>query len=173
LARGSCRVAVTAIAKPERGSWLVVAVGSKRCAIPLAEVIETMRLLPIEPVRGMPPFVRGLSIIRGIATPVLDLGLAIGVHATDAAATRLVLLRVGTGERRIALALDAVVGVRQLDPAALAEMPPLLRGAGEDRIEAIGTLDAQLLVVLRGARLLADDAWAPFETAATDRWGSP
>ena len=52
---------------------LVVTVGARACAIPLQHVAETMRPLPIEPVAGTPGFVRGVSVIRGAPTPVVDL----------------------------------------------------------------------------------------------------
>jgi purine-binding chemotaxis protein CheW len=38
-------------------------------------------------------------------------------------------------------------------------MPPLLRGANADVVQAIGTLDAQLLVVLRSSRILPEEVW--------------
>ncbi len=52
---------------------LVVMVGARACAFPLHHVAETMRPLPIEPVAGTPSFVRGVSVIRGMPTPVVDL----------------------------------------------------------------------------------------------------
>ena len=56
----------------ERIPVLVVMVGARACAIPLDHVAETMRPLPIEPVAGTPGFVRGVSVIRGAPTPVVD-----------------------------------------------------------------------------------------------------
>ena len=52
---------------------LVVMVGARACAFPLHHVAETMRPLPIKAVAGTPGFVRGVSVIRGTATPVVDL----------------------------------------------------------------------------------------------------
>jgi chemotaxis signal transduction protein len=52
---------------------LVVMVGTRACAFPLHHVAETMRPLPIQPVAGTPSFVRGVSVIRGTPTPVVDL----------------------------------------------------------------------------------------------------
>ena len=52
---------------------LVVMVGARACAFPLHHVAETMRPLPIKGVAGTPGFVRGVSVIRGTPTPVVDL----------------------------------------------------------------------------------------------------
>ena len=144
----------------ERSPGLIVAVGSRACAIPLAHVVETMRPLPLEPIAGMPSFVLGLSVIRGVPTPVVDLAAVLGGSLTIAP-TRFVVLRLG--ERVVALAVDRVIGVRELDATRLQEMPPLLRSASADAIEAIGTLDARLLVALRATRILTDETWDVLE----------
>jgi purine-binding chemotaxis protein CheW len=134
----------------ERSKALVVRIGTRLCMVPLAHVIETMRPLPIDVVGDMPRFVVGLSVIRGAPVPVVDLSPALG-GGEASVTSRFVSLRLG--DRRVALAVNSVIGVRDIDHAALQEMPPLL-AAGADLIDAIGTLDAQLLVVLRATRIL-------------------
>jgi purine-binding chemotaxis protein CheW len=147
-----------------QGQALVVAVGSRFCSIQLEHLTETMRPLPIEAVAGMPPFVLGLSVIRGAPVPVVDLAAAMGTSGSSAP-SRFVLLKVG--DRRVALAVDAVVGVRDMDVKALERMPPLLQGASADLIEAIGALDTELLVALDAARLLTEDAWRTLDVLRT------
>lgn len=151
------------IAPLERGDGVIVTVGSRACSVPLAHVVETMRPLPIEIVMGMPPFIRGLSVIRGAPVPVVDLALAMGASLASedsgesGTARRFVVLRLS--HRRVALLVDAVLGIRQIDATRLEEMPPLLRGASTEIVEAIGTLDAQLLVVLRATRIVNEETW--------------
>ncbi|HEY2744390.1 MAG TPA: chemotaxis protein CheW, partial [Polyangia bacterium] len=94
---------------------IVARVGARLCAVPLTHARETMRMLPIEPLAGAPPFVLGLAIIRGQAVPVIDLGALIGGGGAPA---RLITLNVG--ERSVAIAVDAVVGVQRLEGATLA-----------------------------------------------------
>jgi purine-binding chemotaxis protein CheW len=134
---------------------LLVRVQTRVCAVPLMYVVETMRPLPAESIGGMPSFVRGVSIIRGVPTPVVDLGAVLG--APGGVAGRIVTLRLG--DRQVALSVDAVLGVRDLDVSVLQELPPLLRGASKDVLEAIGTLDEQFLMVLRAGWELPDEVW--------------
>jgi purine-binding chemotaxis protein CheW len=131
---------------------LIVRATTRLCALPLVHVIEIMRPLPMEPARQAPAYVRGLSIIRGQPVPVVDLGLLLG-DGDGARTARFVALRVD--DRYVALAVDAVIKVRELDAAALRDMPPLLKD-GLGAVETLGTLDAQLLLVLRAARLLPE-----------------
>jgi purine-binding chemotaxis protein CheW len=136
---------------------LLVRAGSHVCALPLDHVVETMRPLAIEPVAGGPSFVRGLSRIRGAPVPVVDLRSILGTDVNargDAEVRRFVTLRVGG--RRVALAVEAVVGVLRLEQARLRDMPPLLREAVGGAVEAAGTLDGELLLVLRAGRLVPE-----------------
>jgi purine-binding chemotaxis protein CheW len=127
-------------------------VGGVRCALPVASVVETMPALSIEPIGEMSSYVLGLAIVRGAPIVVVDAGALL--TGTRRGGTRFVILR--AGERRIALLVDAVLDVRAIDPAILAELPPLL---GKDLALTIGALDDALVVVLDAARMVPTDVW--------------
>jgi purine-binding chemotaxis protein CheW len=134
------------------------------CAVPLARVIETLRPLPLEPLSGAPGFVRGLSIIRGAPVPVVDAGILLG--GSPSRSTRFVTLRVGL--RTVALAVDAVIGVRLLDAARTSELPPLLTGMAGATIDLLGSLDRSLLLVLESSRLVPERIFSELDPAR--RW---
>jgi len=135
---------------------LIVEIESRVCALPLAHVIETMRPLPIESLADVPSFVSGVAIIRGIPTPVVDLAAVLGTP--NEAAERFVTMRVG--DKQVALSVNAVLGVRDLDTMMTSQkLPPLLQRASKDLVETIGTLDEQLLMVLRAGWELPDEVW--------------
>jgi len=129
------------------------------CALPLAQVIETLRPLPIEPLAGAPSFICGLSVLRGVPVPVLDLGLLLG--SEQVRPTRFVALR--SGARSLALAVGSVLGVRTLSGAGVRELPPLLQGAADDAVQALGRLDRELLLVLQSGRLVPEALFAQLE----------
>ena len=137
--------AATADEGARRTSWLLCRAGTLLCAIPLEQVIEVLRILPIETVSGAPRYVRGLCIIRGAAAPVVDIGLLVGGQPAEW--ERLVAIR--TGSRIIVLATETVLGIRAIGAEVFKELPPLLRDAARQTIAAIGTLDAELLFFLR------------------------
>ncbi len=141
---------------PEREPTLVLLsrVRAFLCAIPVSFVVETMRVLPVRPTPGAAPFVRGLAIVRGEPVPVLDLGVLFGVQAAEQDG-RFVTIR--SGERHVALAVDAVLGVRAVSLESLSSTPPLLSGALPAQVERLGALDGQTLVVLSAARLFEED----------------
>jgi purine-binding chemotaxis protein CheW len=147
-------VVIDVSSQPERfvdaRDWLLCRSGSQLFALSFADVIETMRALPVKAIAGAPAFVRGLSIIRGRPVPVIDIGRLLDTDAAEC--RRFVTLRAGS--RTVAVATDEVVGVRAAaSAAALDRLPPLLGGA-LDSIVAVGSLDADLLLCLQTARLV-------------------
>lgn len=139
---------------------LLVRARSWTCALPIRDVVETMRALPVRQVAGAPPFVRGLAIIRGSMLPVVSLGTLLGA-AGEATGRRFVTVRAGEG-RLAALEVNEVLGARHIDTAALDVMPPLLSEALPDLVERLGALDGQILAVLKAATLLPDALWSEF-----------
>jgi purine-binding chemotaxis protein CheW len=95
-------------------------------------------------------------LIRGEPLPVVDLASVLGVDAGKA--TRFVVVR--AGERKVAVAVQAVDGIQQADSHRLGSMPPLLSKAQPGIIKAIGALDKELLLVLEAACLVPQEAWA-------------
>jgi purine-binding chemotaxis protein CheW len=132
-------------------SWLLCRTGSHHFALPVERVVETMRMLPIETVEGCPPIVRGVSVIRGTPTPVIDAALLFdGQHGR---CERFVTVR--TGKRTIALATQAVLGIWETADGELHDLPPLLGDV--DAIAGLKTLDQQLVFLLQTARIIPDD----------------
>ena len=147
----------------ETSSVFVVMVGARACAFPLHHVAETLRPLPIKPVAGTPSFVCGVSVIRGIPTPVVDLKALLENSEHSASYGRFVILKLD--DRRVAIGVDSVVGLRTLDSAQLGELPSLLRDVNADLIESFGTRDVELLLVLRAAHIVPDEVWATLAAA--------
>jgi len=143
----------------QREFSLLCRVGDLMCAVPLACVEETMRPLPVEAIAGVPPYVRGLAVVRGTPIPVVDAASLLSGGASHP--TRFVTVK--TGSRRIALAVDAVVGVVEIPPSSLEALPRLFQDASVDVIAAIGRLDADLLLVLRSSHLIPEEFWPVLE----------
>lgn len=121
------------------------------CALPLDCVAEILRPQKLRPATGLPAFVLGVSLIRGAIVPVVDMALLLGAAPIREPA-RLIVLRLGA--RAVALAVEAVIGVRAVAAGALQDLPPLLRDAGE-AVAAIAPLDHELLLVMQAGWLLA------------------
>lgn len=141
------------------GSLLVCRVGSKLCALPLGCLLETMRPLSTEPLPQAPDFVAGVAVIRGRPTPVIDARKLLDGKSEHAPGRYVTLDVDRRGERVAALAVDAIVGVREVTDGVLAALPSLLRAPDGGVLAGFGMLDAELLLVLEQARLVPEEVW--------------
>lgn len=143
---------------------LVLRVGSQLCGVPVAYVLETCRPLPVESLPNAPAFVAGVALLRGRATPVVDGRRLLG-HASEGKAARFIALKFGADDSRVvALTVDAVIGVREVKAEQLESLPGVL-SADQPLLQALGTLDSELLFLIEHARLLPDALWAELERA--------
>lgn len=133
---------------------LLVRAAEWHAALSIADVVETCRPLPLRPVQGVPPYVRGVTVLRGKSTPVVSLaGLLAGGEV--APGRRLVSLRLPEGV--IALEVDEVFGVHDIAESNLDETRPLVGGEALARITGTTILDEKLVAWLATSRLVPSD----------------
>ena len=146
----------------ETTSVLLFRAGERTCALSVFQVLEIMRPLSVEEAVTTSPFVCGLSVIRGTPTPVVSLSSLFagsrGLHPT-----RFVVVRVE--QRQVALAVDEVLGVSEIESSTLHTLPSLVQDAGAGILGEIGILDAQFLFVLNAAKIMPDEVWRELAVA--------
>jgi purine-binding chemotaxis protein CheW len=135
---------------------LVFRAGSLLCALRLDEVIETMRPLAVRPLAGTPAFVRGVTIMRGVPTPVVDVARLLGGEQAEVA--RFVAVRTERGP--VAFATGTVLGIRPTTADASSRQMTLIGGASGSLVAGVGTLDAEPLLLLQSMRVVPDEVWA-------------
>lgn len=136
-------------------------IAAQPIAVPIAAVEETLRPLVVEKLSGVPDYVLGCAIVRGGPMPVISGSRLLGFEG--GASQRWLTLKVD--DRRVALAVDEVVGLRDFASAARSQLPPLLRDKS-DIFSSLATLDAELLLILRHTKLVSDLVWTQFDQAA-------
>jgi purine-binding chemotaxis protein CheW len=136
-------------------SALVFHAGSMLCALRLDDVIETMRPLGTRPLAGTPAFVRGVSIVRGLPTPVVDVARLLGGERAELC--RFIAVRTERGP--VVFATGAVLGIRITGPAEGSGHSGLLGAAGR-LVAGVGTLDGEPVLLLQSMRVVPDEVWA-------------
>ncbi|MEV4141746.1 chemotaxis protein CheW [Dactylosporangium sp. NPDC049742] len=149
---------MTAVTEAPPGLSLVFGVGDLLCALPLREVVETIRPLPVQPLAGTADVLLGVSVIRGLAVPVVDTARLLGAAAERP--SRFVTTRTGSGP--LAYATGPVRGVLPVEPDADRPPPPMLAASATRIVAAVGVLDARPLLFL-------SSEW-PLEGAARGEW---
>ncbi|MFF0378116.1 chemotaxis protein CheW [Actinoplanes missouriensis] len=139
-----------------RVTALVFHAGPLYCAFPLDEVVETMRPLQTRPLAGTPPYVRGLSILRGMPSPVVDVTHLLTGEPGEI--SRYVAVRAGRGV--VACATGPVLGVQEVEVEPAEGPTAALSGVvSKALIAAVGRMETEPLVLLRGIRTVPDEVW--------------
>jgi chemotaxis signal transduction protein len=68
----------------------------------------------------------------------------------------------------VALAVEGVLGVRELTSESLDALPPLLGDASRVAISAVAALDRELLLVLETAHLVPESLWPILDIGALE-----
>lgn len=135
---------------------LVFRAGPLLCALRLDEVIETMRPLATHPLAGTPAFVTGICIMRGIPSLVIDVARLLG--GARAEVVRFIAVRTERGA--VAFATGKIHGVRPVGADGTPRHDALLGAAPARLIAAVGTIDAEPVLLLQSMRLVPDEVWA-------------
>lgn len=138
-------------------SFLVFRLNTVVCAIPLKHVSEVMRPLPLDKFASLPHFYAGVSVIRGIPTPVLDLKKTLGVDDEETPSRRERFVLVDSEKQKIACLVDEVLGIEDIDPQFITKTLGFFQKANRDLITGMGTLDQKLLLVLESLVTLPEE----------------
>jgi purine-binding chemotaxis protein CheW len=164
---GSAGAATADAARPGGGRYVLCEAGGCVAALPIANVLETMRPRPLRPLPGAPAFISGASIIRGGPVPVVRLGELIGGEPHPA--SRLVTVCADgqarlareevTAQRMVGLAVESVLGVRWLPGDRLVRPGGILDDPTLDPVRAVGIIGSRVLYMLTSVRLVPEDVW--------------
>jgi purine-binding chemotaxis protein CheW len=116
---------------PRISQYLVFSVSGREMAISLAQVSEIVPFERVSNVPGTPPYLLGVAEVRGRWTPVIDLGLKLGLAATAISKRSCILvleLEVRGESLPLGLVLDGLATLLELDAARLS--PPPRFGGG-------------------------------------------
>jgi purine-binding chemotaxis protein CheW len=126
--------------------------------IPLSAVREILPYGPPVEVPGMPPSIRGILDVRGVAVPVIDLSIKLGLGPTEPSGrARVLLVEPVVAGRRITLGLlvDAVNEVLELPPDRIVPPPSLDASVRLDFLTGIGRAPSRSLILLDVDRVVS------------------
>jgi purine-binding chemotaxis protein CheW len=144
------------------GQSLVFRADTHLAAIGLEHVTEVLRPLPVEPLAGVPPYVQGICVLRGRPVPVVDIGLLLGGERTTGGSWAERFVGVRTGPQTAVLAVDTVVGIRDIPMEHLHDLSSV---TGSAACAAVGAIGQEPLLLLEAGRVIPDSVWDALEAA--------
>ncbi|MFY8030315.1 MAG: chemotaxis protein CheW [Devosia sp.] len=142
----------------ERIQYVTLGVAKEIFAAPVTKVQEILDMRPIARLPQAPENLLGMIDVRGQGIPVLDLRRTLGLEeAADSENTRIVVLRMGSGEKELTVGLraDRVFEVTVLDQEELDPPPAISDTWDTHSIAGIGRRNGAFVTVLDLDRLLA------------------
>jgi purine-binding chemotaxis protein CheW len=126
--------------------------GNQEYGLPVSHIIQIIEMVTITALPQMPPAVQGVINYRGRVIPVLDMRLRLGLPFQPYRLRTPVIL-VEVENRPLALVVDSVAAVLNIEAANLEEADPLyltLYSAGV----GLAKVDGRLVPILNPATLL-------------------
>jgi chemotaxis signal transduction protein/chemotaxis regulatin CheY-phosphate phosphatase CheZ len=133
--------------------------------IPITKVREIINLPEITRMPQSPPYLNGITNLRGSVIPVVDLKKLINISATQAGGTKVIVI--ASGRITFGLLVDGITGVISIDEGAI-ETPENLPQGHVDQVEGVAKLDGKLIVLLDIKKLIPLDDMSLLEDLATE-----
>jgi purine-binding chemotaxis protein CheW len=133
---------------------LIFKIGQEEYGVHINQVVSIERMQAITPYPNRPPHVLGVTTVRDIVTPVVDLRAALtgqSLEATDV--TRMIIVQVY--DKEIGLVVDAATDVMDITPESI-QYPKLFEAKNVSYLKGISKLDNRLIILLDIEKLLED-----------------
>lgn len=127
-----------AIANARNGEYLTFRLGAEEYGIDILRVQEIRSYEPPTRIAGAPSHVLGVTNLRGVIVPIIDLRCRFGLEATFGGNTVTVVL--GIGGRTVGAVVDAVSDVVALTPGHVKPAPEFSGAVDAGHITGIATL---------------------------------
>jgi purine-binding chemotaxis protein CheW len=146
--------ALDAAPLPAKNRCLMFLAGDQPVAVPIHSLRDVLLLESIMPLPGVPPWVLGLTNVRGTVVGVVDLAWFLGRGRLDARGGRLVVCY--AGPRTVALAVADARRIVDYAPLDLAPVSGVTGRIGR-YVRSVVPVDGALVPLLDIDELLAED----------------
>ena len=141
----------------DEAQYVTLALGAEIFAVPVACVREILDYRAPFAIPEGPPFLLGLTDVRGRGTPTIDLRARLGMAPVDpGAGTRILVLDIPLSDRTLSLGLvaDRVIEVLSVQSSQIEPAPDIGVPWRSDYIEGVVRREGGFVVLFDLARLL-------------------
>lgn len=99
--------------------------------------------------------IKGIINLRGEVIPVINLKAKFGAECKETKDTELIIVNLASG--KLALEVDGVEEIQNIDSANIVDMPSIAKGEGVEYFERIAKVNNQLIIMINPHKLLSED----------------
>lgn len=135
---------------------VVFELAGENYGLDIAAVEGIIKMQAITKMPQAPAFVEGVTNLRGLVVPVIDLRNRFGLPAQDATRnTRIVVVYMGS--TKVGMVVDGVSQVLHVQDEWVEPPPPMVTTANSAFIKGIAKLEGQLIILLDLTKVLSMD----------------
>ena len=133
--------------------YLAFRLGNEEYGIDILKVQEIRGYEPTTKLASVPPFILGLSNLRGAIVPIIDLRIKfnLGEAKYDHLTVTIIL---NIGERIVGIVVDSVSDVTALLPEQIRPAPSMGTMMDTDNLIGLGTLEDRMLILVNIEKLM-------------------
>lgn len=159
--------ATTTDAGADDRQYLVFSLGTEEYAVDILKVQEIRGYDNVTRVANAPPFIKGVSNLRGLIVPIVDLRIKFDL-ADAAYDDNTVVIVVNIDGRVVGIVVDRVSDVMTLGPERIRPAPEFGVNVPLDYIHGLGDLDDRMLILVDIEKLLNSREMALVDEAAAE-----
>ncbi|ACB85002.1 chemotaxis protein CheW [Natranaerobius thermophilus] len=136
--------------------YIVFNLGDEEYGVEILQVQTIERMLDITRVPHAPDFVEGVTNLRGMVVPIIDLRKRLNLpekEATDE--TRIITVKID--EVMVGMIVDSASDVVKVPQDAIEPPPSIIGGVESTYIEGVAKLENRLLILLKLSEVLKKD----------------
>jgi len=137
----------------QRRELIAFRIGDQEFCVDIMSVREIRGWAPATPLPRTPSFVLGVINLRGAVLPVLNLATRLGLPASEAKPSSVVIV-VDLGEKTVGLLVDAVCDILAVSEGQVQPAPELGRGGGTSLAYGMITTEEGIITLIDLAGVL-------------------
>ncbi|ARP94332.1 chemotaxis protein CheW [Bordetella genomosp. 13] len=164
-------------AKPQTQATRVEDQGSEFLVFTLGEEEYGIDILKVQEIRGydagavtrianVPPFIKGVTNLRGIIVPIVDLRIKFNLGSVEYNEQTVVII-LNLDRRVVGIVVDGVSDVLMLNSGQIRPAPEFGATLSTEYLTGLGTVDERMLILVDIERLMTSDEMALVEKAAS------
>ena len=135
--------------------FLVFTLGDEQYGVDILKVQEIRAYENITAIANTPDFIKGVTNLRGIIVPIVDLRIKFALESAEYTDQTVVIV-VDIGEQIIGLVVDGVSDVLTLTADQIKPAPAAGMSLSSDYIAGLGSLEDQMIVLMDVEALLSN-----------------
>ncbi len=134
---------------------IIFKLNQEQYGIDISRVNAIEQVLKIVRIPNAPSFIKGIINLRGVVVPVFSLREKFGLPPKTDGESKLIITRIG--EMDLAIEVDEVSEIQNVENINLSGKPRILAGADTDYIGSIAKVDGNLVIIIDIDNLMSDE----------------